>query len=200
MGLANDGWQPRRVHSDADRERIREFYQRTMGDPTGWDVLTREQDRQLGLPSGHLVAEDENGTLAGCIYFSADPEDVLDWRSRGEDELADTIASDVMMIHQMAVAQPHRRKGLGTALLLGARDAALGAGAALMLLALDDTQDGLADFYDENNYVVVPRGRNIAVTFHSFQAAAVRFPQSVPSHRWAYQVLSSRRVAVDEIA
>ena len=94
----------RRVGSDRDRLRVREFFELNLSDRTGFPITTRQQDRQLGIPSILRINEDTAGNIVAAVYASNNPEDVIRWRQSGGNEtVAQVISVEMMMIHDLAV-------------------------------------------------------------------------------------------------
>ena len=181
----------RRVHSDADRDRIRAFFEAYADDSTGFPVLSRQGDRELGIPGLYRVIEDGEGAIDAAIYMSGNPEDAIIWRQRGLYDLAEMISVQMVIIHTVAVGRKARRRGLGSALLRAARDDARGSNASVIALAFDDTAEGLASFYEGLGFTVLPRRVNLVLAFDAWPAGPIRFPQDNPTYRWAVQIVKS---------
>lgn len=181
----------RRVHSDADRDRIRAFFEANADDSTGFPVLSRREDRELGIPGLYRVIEDNEGAIDAAIYMSGNPEDAMIWRQRGLHDLAEMISVQMVVIHTVAVRRKARRRGLGSALVRAARDDARGSNASVVALAFDDTVGGLQSFYEGLGFTVLPRRVNLALHFDAWPAGPIRFPQDNPTYRWAVQIVKS---------
>ncbi len=186
----------RRVGSDRDRLRVREFFELNLSDRTGFPITTRQQDRQLGIPSILRINEDTAGNIVAAVYASNNPEDVIRWRQSGGNEtVAQVISVEMMMIHDLAVLPGHRRSGLGAALVAAVVDDALASGATIVTVAFDDTTPGFAEFYERVGFVTLPRGEQLTLDFGSVPGTLVGFPQADRRYRWAHRVLRPRQVA-----
>lgn len=183
----------RRVNSDADRERIRRFFADHLQDKTGFPLLDRADDFRIGVPSILRVIEDDNGDLVAAVYASNNPEDVVRWRSNGEDRVADVVRDQMLMIHKLAVMPAARRLGLGRQLIGAIIDDGLASRAALASVLFDDTQLGLRMFYEDIGFQVHRRAARLEVQFADLPGQTVGFPQDNPTYCWAVRVLDSRR-------
>lgn len=180
---------PRRVYAEADRDRIRAFFDANADDSTGFPVLSRSDDRALGIPGLYRIIDDDEGNIVAAIYASANPEDAVFWRQRGRPDLAAFITTQMLIVHTVAVAPVARRRGVGSTLVRAVLDDARGSGASVVALAFDDSSRGLESFYAGLGFTVLARRVNLALSFAGWPDGALRFPQDNPTYRWAAQIV-----------
>jgi len=186
----------RRVNNDADRARVRSFFDTNMEDRTGFPILSRAEDFELGVPSTLRIIEDEEGEVAGAVYASSDPEDILIWRERGEFQIADLIAADLTMIHDIATRPDLQRQGVGAKLVRAVIDDARAGGSSVVVLTFDERSPGLANFYKRTGFTLLHPAQHLSVQFSARPGTVVRFPQDNPAYRWAYRTIGQRATVV----
>ncbi|MDT0182450.1 GNAT family N-acetyltransferase [Microbacterium oleivorans] len=186
----------RRVGSEKDRERVRSFFAENLADQTGYPIPPRSLDAEIGIPSILRVAEDEDGTIQAAMFASRNPEDVLRWRYRGQMRVASVIADEMLMIHEVAVAPAHRRRGLGAKLIAAGIDDARGSDASVVTVIFDDSQPGLYEFYTRSGFHALDRGELLNMRFAQLEGVSIGFPQDNPTYRWGVLPLNSRRVKI----
>lgn len=187
----------RRVNSDADRMRVRDFFASTLPDPTAWPIKTRAADGQIGVPSTFRIVEDGKQEIIAAIYASNNPEDVIKWRRSEQHQVADVISNEMVMIHAVAVAPKSRRSGIGRQLVDAILDDARLGRASVAALLFDSTHLELERFYRSAGFDVLGGGESLQVKFADLPMV-LAFPQADPRYRWAYRVLNRARAGILE--
>ena len=184
----------RSIFTDEDRTRVRAFFDKYLEDSTAFKIPTRREDRELGIPSRIRVIEDDAGDIVAALFASGDPFDVVAWRQRGQFDVADVVANQMLMIHEVAVHPAARRQGFGEKLVKLAVDDATASNASIVTLVYDDRTPGLASFYTQLGFRSFPRGEMLELEFASLPGLTIGFPQDEATFRWATRVISRERV------
>jgi len=184
----------RQVATDDDRGRVRAFFQAHIDDPTAFEIPARQTDRELGIPSRIRVAEDSAGNLVGAVFASNNPEDVIRWRMQGNDQVADVIAAEMFMIHELAVHPQAQRQGIGSRLVEAAFDDARGASTSVTALLYDHRTPGLTEFYRALGFQTLGPRQRLELNFTALPGITVGFPQERPEFAWALRTLNPARV------
>lgn len=188
----------RRVSSDVDRDRMREFFSANMEGQTGFPILSRGQDFSIGIPAVLRVVEDENHELIGAAYASGDPEDAARWRDRGEPDFASVVSAEILMIHKIAAQRGQRRQGVGASLVSAIVDDARAGGYSVLALTFDDRTPGLANFYLRTGFTLLEGGSPLRLLFEARPNMIAELPQTLRHYRWAHRSVGRRAAVAPE--
>lgn len=192
------GWmQFERFESVAERAEAREFLRSHLGDHARWPVPPQKVDQVLGVPSIIRVARDANGDLAAVGFASNNPEDVRRGKHlRWPVDRVRVIATEMLVLHGIAVAPQARRRGLGRALVSRLLLDGANAGATVATTAFNDTTPRLAEFYRWTGFQLLARGEQLNLGFTRLAGDVLAFPQGDPRYRWGVRIIRPDRVSL----
>lgn len=178
-----------RLTKPSDGKRLEAFLEANNDDPHINETFQGVAEMVESEPEGNFYnfVALENGELVGALFAGPPAALVKENEDRLTKNQLEVVKHLITEVVYVIVKSDARRNKIGTALLTRAENAIKKAN-GLVVLFFDPAKPGLADFYQNNGYTLIPHGHGIAV-----QPPALMDPIGIlPEFQAAYKTLKPK--------